>query len=587
MMKHLTYFFIIAIVVILSGCATISGPYCPYSREFSLVTTPKDSPKKSYEKVKKDTVSAIAKQRAMIANDPNNGALFGQLSYLLTENEQYDEAITAAKRAIELTGEWWFEALGFAYQGKGQYDDALKAYKKVTAIGPSGLNYCRLGETYMKKMDYAAAARAFRKASELESKNDNYQMKMALACYHMGKYDSALSSIDKAINIKNNGMMGMRIKIEGIARASWNYRTDKWNDDEVAPKTCDVIEVGKDSPADKAGLKVGDKLIAIDEISLLDPAVAKSSKDFFENYIKAKAPGTPVEIFRQGKKKSTTVILGRLNDTYLPVKLGIKSMLLARLVKNDKAVKCVNEALNSKQANKNSDGWAKAALGKISLDNDRYAEAIKRFSDVKNSTTARVLEATAYAKKGDFNKAVEIYTAIPEEKLTPKDVPLWSDRTALLKTLKPFISSKMESAGSLRAQGRSKEALKELGDALKVSDDQESKKILSTISAIMEMDPKLSELPEEARKYALMGDMLTKQGKFADAAKEYRKAVQAAPYIARLYFNTAMIYGELKRYPQAIRHMKTYLNLAPEAPNARAAKDQIYRWEFMMGKGNN
>ena len=99
------------------------------------------------------------------------------------------------------------------------------------------------------------------------------------------------------------------------------------------------------------------------------------------------------------------------------------------------------------------------------------------------------------------------------------------------------------------------------------------------------MDPRLSELPEEARKYALRGDVLTEQGKFEDAGKEYRKAVQAAPFIAKLYFNTAMIYGELKKYPQAIRYMKTYLNLAPEAPNVRATQDQIYKWEFMMEKG--
>ena len=31
--------------------------------------------------------------------------------------------------------------------------------------------------------------------------------------------------------------------------------------------------------------------------------------------------------------------------------------------------------------------------------------------------------------------------------------------------------------------------------------------------------------------------------------------------------------------------MKTYLNHAPEALNARAAKDQIYKWEFAMEKG--
>ena len=205
---------------------------------------------------------------------------------------------------------------------------------------------------------------------------------------------------------------------------------------------------------------------------------------------------------------------------------------------------------------------------------------------MRESTSASILEATAYAKKGDFKKAINIYSVIPEEKLSPKNVPLWDDRTALLKALTPFIASKIETADRLKAQGRYKEALNELGDAMRIADDRISKDICKEIVGIMATDPGLSAIPEEARKYALRGDVLTEEGKFKDAVKEYRQAVQAAPYIAKLYFNAAMIYGELKEYPQAIRYMKTYLNLAPEAPNARAAKDQIYKWEFAMEKKN-
>jgi len=31
--------------------------------------------------------------------------------------------------------------------------------------------------------------------------------------------------------------------------------------------------------------------------------------------------------------------------------------------------------------------------------------------------------------------------------------------------------------------------------------------------------------------------------------------------------------------------MNIYLELYPDAPDIRAAKDQIYKWEFMMEKG--
>jgi regulator of sirC expression with transglutaminase-like and TPR domain len=44
----------------------------------------------------------------------------------------------------------------------------------------------------------------------------------------------------------------------------------------------------------------------------------------------------------------------------------------------------------------------------------------------------------------------------------------------------------------------------------------------------------------------------------------------------------ALFHGQLKDYPRAIEHMTTYLQLVPDAANARAAKDEIYKWEFSL-----
>ena len=62
---------------------------------------------------------------------------------------------------------------------------------------------------------------------------------------------------------------------------------------------------------------------------------------------------------------------------------------------------------------------------------------------------------------------------------------------------------------------------------------------------------------------------------------EYRAALRIAPLTPQLHFNTALIHGQLKSYRAAIRSMTGYLQLAPDAPNARAAKDEIYKWEFL------
>jgi tetratricopeptide (TPR) repeat protein len=61
-------------------------------------------------------------------------------------------------------------------------------------------------------------------------------------------------------------------------------------------------------------------------------------------------------------------------------------------------------------------------------------------------------------------------------------------------------------------------------------------------------------------------------------------AIRIAPYAARLYYNLALLNETIKNYAEAIRSMKLYLQAVPDAPDARAAKDAIIKWEFEMEK---
>ena len=185
-----------------------------------------------------------------------------------------------------------------------------------------------------------------------------------------------------------------------------------------------------------------------------------------------------------------------------------------------------------------------------------------------------------------MKEAVNIYFSIPEEGLSPKNIPLMKDRMVLLQTFKPIVKEHRDQAKSLESKGQYKEALSELSEALKMADDTEAQAIQESISSMMRRNPSLAEMPEDARKYALRGEMLAKEGNFEQAATEFKKAIQIAPYAARLYYNSALVNAELKKYPEAIRHMKIYLKAAPDAPNASAAKDEIIKWEVMMEKEN-
>ena len=514
----------------------------------------------SYQALR-DLDSAVLYMEQLIAKDPNNYNYFRELGYRCALIGQYDKAIVANKRAIELNPQdaGPYNTLGFVYGKKKQYDKAFKAFSKSIALNPKNdVAYSNTGDLLYDKDDYAEAAEAYKKAVELQPSKINYLIDLANTYRLMGKYDDAMIFVNKAIELQTFSGIGTHIAIES------NY-----------PIVKKVIETG---PAKKADVQAGDKIINVD---------AKSTKGWNIKQVVQSlrgASGTQVTltIERKGVDKPLEKIITRetILDKTAATSFGLRSLIQRY---NGSKEDSFMDATKAYSLDISSD-WALVALGTFYLDQGRYDEAVKLLSQVKKSTSARILEATGYARKGDFKKAIDIYSAIPEEKLSPENVPLWSDRTALLESLKPFVASKKKTANALKAQGRHKEALKELGEVMKVADDKTSKEICGSIYRIMSTDPRLSVLPEEARKYALRGDVLTEGGKFGDAVKEYRKAVQAAPYIAKLYFNTAMIYGELKKYPQAIHNMKTYLQLAPEAPNARAAQDQIYKWEFKMEK---
>ncbi len=90
-------------------------------------------------------------------------------------------------------------------------------------------------------------------------------------------------------------------------------------------------------------------------------------------------------------------------------------------------------------------------------------------------------------------------------------------------------------------------------------------------------------LHEEARKFKVQAEFALQEKQFARAAELYGKALDIAPWWPEGHFNRALILGETKRYREAMREMKRYLLLVPDASNARAAQDKIYQWEGVAG----
>jgi tetratricopeptide (TPR) repeat protein len=87
------------------------------------------------------------------------------------------------------------------------------------------------------------------------------------------------------------------------------------------------------------------------------------------------------------------------------------------------------------------------------------------------------------------------------------------------------------------------------------------------------------QLSEPARRYRVQAEAAVQEKRFADAERYFEELLKIEPWWPAGYYNRALILGELGNYDEAAFEMKKYLALEPEAPDARAARDQIYVWE--------
>ena len=188
--------------------------------------------------------------------------------------------------------------------------------------------------------------------------------------------------------------------------------------------------------------------------------------------------------------------------------------------------------------------------------------------------------ALCLARKGELEKAAEIYDA-SRDASDPRNAPLSRERAALIAALAPLRQARLHRAKTLEAEGRYADSLREHEGALRLArDEQDAAALRAALFAAAGRLPTPPELPEEARRHVVRGEVLIKDGDLKGALPEFARAIRMAPYIPRLYYNAALLNGQLRRYDEAIRLMRIYLEAAPEAPDARTARDEIIRWEL-------
>lgn len=86
-------------------------------------------------------------------------------------------------------------------------------------------------------------------------------------------------------------------------------------------------------------------------------------------------------------------------------------------------------------------------------------------------------------------------------------------------------------------------------------------------------------LPDGVRRSQLLAEDAIRNKSFEEAINRYEQGLQALPLWPEGQFNAALLYGEIGIYGQAVLHMKRYLELRPDAPDAPSARDQVVIWQ--------
>jgi tetratricopeptide (TPR) repeat protein len=99
------------------------------------------------------------------------------------------------------------------------------------------------------------------------------------------------------------------------------------------------------------------------------------------------------------------------------------------------------------------------------------------------------------------------------------------------------------------------------------------------VAAIYRGEAVKPRLPESARAYQVQAEDAVRDKDFDSAEELFGKALAIALWWPEGHYNRALVLAETGEYAAAVVEMQRYLELVPDANNARAAQDRIYEWQ--------
>jgi len=142
-------------------------------------------------------------------------------------------------------------------------------------------------------------------------------------------------------------------------------------------------------------------------------------------------------------------------------------------------------------------------------------------------------------------------------------------------------SGSMKKARATETSGNVQGAFDLYAQAYREADDAyQTSEAVKALALLLRKKAIQPPFPEEARRFGVQASSVAKAQQYDKAIELYEKALDVAPWWAEGHFNRALLLADRNLFPWAIAGMNRYLELAPNAPDARAAQDKIYEWEL-------
>ena len=149
---------------------------------------------------------AIPFFKKALALDSSSIDAYNYLGNTYLQLNQNDKAIDTFKKLVAMKPFDKDSAvnLGNAYSQAQKYADAEKMYKKAVALSPNDkLSHYSLGQTYLLQNKLKDAETEFLKVNRIDSRDPNGYYALGQTYNKMERYDSAISSLKKAISLKH------------------------------------------------------------------------------------------------------------------------------------------------------------------------------------------------------------------------------------------------------------------------------------------------------------------------------------------------------------------------------------------------